>query len=225
MCRGFDSLPVHSFPLVFPSPRRDCQKKCPMRILYVSLFLLVAGPPALAQVNLDHVSVRAGIINDPWSPSGQDQSRFFPEVEAGGRFILPYINWGLSWGYWSEGITQTLPFPDYITYSQEAHILGARFAFYPQMLDNHFPIPIDVFGGVAVHLSRTTYIGGTGMSGNRGESSTSQSTTGIIGVRLTFSVISPFSLDGEVLQFIPFANPGDMQKGRREFKLGILAAI
>lgn len=193
-----------------------------MRCQYVSLFLLVASLPAVAQVNLDHVSVRAGIINDPWFPS---ESRFFPEVEAGGRFILPYFNWGLSWGYWSQGITQTLPFTDNPTYSQEAHILAARVAFNPQALDNHFPIPIDLFGGVAVHLSRTTYIGGTDMSGNRGESSSSQSTTGIIGLRLTFSVISPFSLDGEVLQFIPFSNSDSIQKGRREPKLGIMATI
>jgi hypothetical protein len=197
----------------------------PMRILYVSLFVLVAGPSALAQVNLDHVSVRAGVIADPWSPTSGHQWRFYPEVELGGKFILPYFNWGLSWGYWSQGITQILPIKDNPTYSQEAHILAARVAFNPQALDNHFPIPIDLFGGVAVHLSRTTYIGGTDMSGNRGESSTSQSTTGIIGVRLTFSVISPFSLDGEVMQFIPFANPGNMQKGRRELKLGIMATI
>ena len=199
--------------------------RCQTRCLYVSSFLLVASLPAVAQVNLDHVSVRAGILNDPWSPPGEDQSRFSPDVEAGGRFILPYINWGLSWGYWFEGITQTLPFPDYITNSQEAHILGARFAFYPQMLDNHFHIPIDLFAGVAEHIGRTTYVGGKDFNGNPGHNHSTQSTTGIIGLRLTFSVISPFSLDGEVLQFIPFSTSDSIQKGRREFKLGIMATI
>lgn len=140
-------------------------------------------------------------------------------------FILPYVNWGLSWGYWSDGITQTLPFPDNITYSHKAHILAARFAFLPQMLESHFPIPIELFAGVGIHLSRSAYIGGTDFSGNRGVTSTSQSTTGTAGLRLTFPVFSPFSLDVEVLQFIPFSNSDSIQKGRREYTLGIMAAI
>ena len=146
-------------------------------------------------------------------------------MEGGGKFILPYFNRGLSWGYWSEGITQILLYADYVTYSREAHILAARFAFKPQVLDNHFPVPIDLFMGVAEHLSRITYIGGIGLSGNRGESSTSHSTTAIFGLRLTFSVVSPFSMDAEALQFIPFSNSDSIQEGRREFKLGILAII
>lgn len=196
-----------------------------MRYVCVSLFLLVAGPPAFAQVNLDHISARAGIINDPWSPPGQDQLRFYPEVEAGGTFILPYIDWGFSWGYWSQGITQTLPIMDAITYSQEAHILGARFAFYPQALDNHFPIPIDLFAGVAEHIGRTTYVGGEDFNGNPDQNHSTQSTTGIVGLRLTFPINSRFSLDGEVLQFIPFSNSDNIQKNRREFKLGIMATF
>jgi hypothetical protein len=199
--------------------------KCHTRFLCAVLSLFVAVPTASAQVNLDHISARAGIIDDPWSPPGQTQAHFLPGVEAGGMFILPYINWGLSWGYWSEGITQALPFPDNITYSNEAHIFAARVAFLPRVVDAHFPIPIDLFGGVAVHLGRSTYIGGTDMSGNRGVSSTTQTTTGIVGLRLIFSVISPFSLDVEALQFIPFSTSDNIQKGRREYTLGIVAAI
>lgn len=199
--------------------------RCQTRFLCVSLSLLVAGPPAFAQVNLDHVSARAGVINDSWSPPGHDQLRFYPEVEAGGTFILPYINWGFSWGYWSQGITETLPIMDNITYSQEAHILAARFALNPQALDNHFPIPIDLFAGVAEHIGRTTYVGGTDFNGNRGQTHSTQSTTGIVGLRFTFPIISRFSLDGEVLQFIPFADSDSIQKNRREFKLGILSTF
>jgi hypothetical protein len=195
------------------------------RILTLVIFILCVSPASFSQVNMDHISARAGVIADPWSRTSSHQWRFYPEVEAGGKFILPYFNWGLSWGFWSQGITQTLPITDNPTYSQEAHILAARVAFNPQALDNHFPIPIDLFAGVAVHLSRTNYIGGTDMSGNRGESSSFQSTTGIIGLRLTFSVIYPFSLDGEVLQFIPILASDSIQKGRREFKLGIMATI
>ncbi len=213
---------IQSVPLISP---QFVKRKNQTRFLCVLLSFFAAGPSASAQVNLNHVSARAGIINDPWSPYGQATSHFLPGVEAGGMFILPYFNWGLSWSYWSDGITQVLPFADFITYSHKAHILSARIAFLPQMLDGHFPIPIDLLGGIAVHLSRASYIGGTGISGNRGESSNSQSATAIIGLRLTFSVISPFSVDCEALQFIPFSNSDSIQKGRREYTLGIMVAI
>jgi hypothetical protein len=176
----------------------------------------------LAQVDLSRVTLRAGAIRTQ-SPYEDHLWSFYPEVEVGGHFIAAYLSWGASWGYWSDGIDEPLPFMDMVTYSQKGHILAARLGFWPQLLDNHWPIPITVFVGVARQFTKTTYVGGFGLAGNRGQNSSDQLTMVFVGAGLSVPIVSHLIVEAEALQYVavgdgPFAYA---QKNRRAFKCGV----
>ena len=133
---------------------------------------LYAPVDTFAQITLSSVTVRAGIIRTQWDNDpiyAKYLWSFYPEIQAGGTFIIPYLSWGLSWGYWTDGIDHTLPVMDMVTYSQSAHIVAARIGFEPTVLTDHLPVVITLFVGAAEHFSKLSYIGGTDFAGNRGE--------------------------------------------------------
>jgi hypothetical protein len=181
--------------------------------------------PVLAQVDMTTLTARAGIIRTQWPDNSQYDDHlwaFYPELEVGGSFIAPYLTWGASWGYWSDGIAHALPVADMITYSQSGHIVAVRFGFRPQILDNRWPLPVTVLAGAAEHFSKNTYVGGRDFTGNRGQNSTDESTTAFVGLGISYPLLTHLNLEGEVLQFIPFGDRAidTAQKNRRSLKFG-----
>jgi hypothetical protein len=205
-----------------------------MKISVVFPILLCASLSApvvtFAQITLSSVTVRAGIIRTQWDNDpiyAKYLWSFYPEIQAGGTFIIPYLSWGLSWGYWTDGIDHTLPVMDMVTYSQSAHIVAARIGFEPTVLTDHLPVVITLFVGAAEHFSKLSYIGGTDFAGNRGENSTEQLTTGFVGIGASYPVVSRLSLQLEGLQYIPFGDSwhDNAQKNRRAFKFGLAVKL
>ena len=185
---------------------------------------------SFAQITLSTVTARAGIIRTQWADDPIYSSHlwsFYPEIQAGGAFIVPYFSWGISWGYWTDGIDNTLPVMDMITFSQSGHIVAARIAFHPQILDNHVPMPITVFAGAAEHFTKSSYVGGTDFVGNRGQNSTEQSTTALVGLAVSYPVVSQFNIEAEALQYLPFGDSwiDKAQKNRRAFKFCLVVTL
>lgn len=199
-------------------------KKSAVLAFSICIFLSLPAITA-AQISLSSLTARAGIIRTQW-PDGPIFSNhlwsFYPELEAGGAFIVPYLSWGLSWGYWTDGIDQALPVADMVTYSQSSHVMAARIGFHPDLVGNKMPVPLTLFAGVAEHFTSLSYVGGTGLDGNRGQSSKGQSTTGLIGLSLSFPILSHLNLEAEALQYISFGNTwiDNAQKNRQAFKCG-----
>ena len=137
--------------------------------------------------------------------------------------MRPYLSWGASWGYWSDGINEPLPVADMVTYAQNGHIISARIGFRPQVLDSHWPIPLLIFAGVAEQFSKTTYVGGFGLSGNKGENSSDQLTIAFFGGGLYFPLTPNVNLGAEALQFIAIGDGpyAFAQKNRRAFTIGV----
>ena len=198
------------------------------RIAIAALATAFCFSAALAQVDVSLISAKIGTIRTLWRDDpiySEHLWSLYPEIELGGRFFKPYLSWGASWGYWSDGIKEALPVMDGITYSEASHILGLRIAFYPQIADEHWPIPLSVFGGVSHHLIKMTYIGGGDYAGRRGQDFNDHSTTAHVGLGVSVPILDLFSLGVEAQQFIPFSSSESeqTQKNRRAFKIGLQA--
>lgn len=194
--------------------------------VFAGILFLIAASCASSQIDLRTATARAGVIENPWNQTiANTQFRFYPEVQLRGQFLLSYLNWGVSWGYWSDGIDRVLPIMDAITYSYKAHIVSFQIAFEPSHLDSHFLIPLDVIAGVAEHLTSITYVGGSDQIDRRGEDRTIQSTTGIFGIRLAIPLGSRFGIEADALQFVPFTQDDQRQSGRREYLAGITITL
>ncbi len=196
--------------------------ECAPLLLLTTLLCL---SQASSQVDVSTFSVRAGIIRTEWLDNGLADGHlwsFYPEVEVGGRFIMPFLSWGVSWGYWSDGINQALPYADFVTYSRQAHIVSGNIGLRIQSAAPHFPVPLEVFVGASQHFSKVSYIGGTDLAGRAGTGSTQQTTTGLVGVALSVPVIAPLELTAQVFQVIPLGSNAldHLQSGRRAFLLG-----
>ncbi len=187
--------------------------------------LILFSPFVRAQVNVSSVTIRSGVIRTMWHDHGSVSVplwAFYPEIQIGGMLFLPYLRWGASWGYWSDGIDRPLPVMDMVTYSQSSHVVAMRMEFHPRELDQHVPIPISVFVGAAEHFVRQEYIGGADLAGNGGQNSSDRALVGFAGVGVSFRVLPSLSLEGEVRQFIPFGESEDQRahKDRRVFSIG-----
>jgi hypothetical protein len=181
---------------------------------------------AQAQVNLSSVTVRLGAIRtlQTKTDDGGHLWALYPELQVGGVLFTPSVSWGLSWGYWDDGLNQAINWMDYTTMSQNGHIIALRAAFEPQKADSHAPIPLKIFAGLAEHIIFDHYIGGAGVNGAHLPDSTYYSTTLCAGLSLAFPLSSLLQLEAEAEQFFPFTSGryGDAEKGRRNFKLGVV---
>ena len=196
------------------------------RLMYglacVIAFLPVAS---YAQLDLSSVTLRAGAIPSQ-TPNYFEPGyiwSFYPEVEVGGHLFAPYLNWGVTWGYWSDGIDQPKPWADFITYARTGHILSARMRFSPQALDAHIPLPITFSVGIAEHLIKTIYVGGTDFVGKRGANSIDQAVSGLLGIGFSIPVSTHLILEAQAVQYIPLGGqPIDrVQSNRRSWTLGV----
>jgi hypothetical protein len=185
---------------------------------------------ALGRITLSSVTAQAGFIRTQWANDpiySKHLWSFYPEIQAGGAFMLPYLSWGLSWGYWTDGIDHALPVMDMVTYSQSAHIVAARIGFKPTVFNDHLPVAFTLFAGAAGHFSESSYIGGIDYSGNRGQNHTEKSTTGLVGLGVSYPLVSRLDFQMEGLQYIPFGDTWNdtMQKNRQAFKLGLAVKL
>jgi hypothetical protein len=193
-------------------------------------FLLLTPFPTQAQLDVASVGARAGMIRTLWSESYGSFLplwSFYPEVQIGGTFFVPYLSWQASWGYWSDGVERAAPIMDMVTYSLSSHIVALRIGFHPQVLDDHVPIPIVVFAGAAEHFIKAERIGGTDYGGERRQNpnyrSLDQSLTPFVGVGVSIWVLPYLNLGAELQQFIPFGSSeiSRAQKNRRTFSIGL----
>jgi hypothetical protein len=195
------------------------------RVISIAAALLLVSPAVQAQLKNFSVSARAGMIRTLWTQMGETSVplwAFYPEIRIGGIFFVPYLSWGVSWGYWSDGIEKALPVMDMATYSQSSHVAAVRIGFHPRILDSRVPIPISVFAGAAEHFVTYEYIGGTSLTGEGGRNSADQSFSVFFGAGFSFPVLSIMKLEAEAQQFIPFGS-GEMNqayKNRRVVTIG-----
>ncbi|MDP2885349.1 MAG: hypothetical protein Q8P51_10055, partial [Ignavibacteria bacterium] len=120
-------------------------------LIIAAIVILGDVRTTLAQLSMNTVSVNVGTIRTlfPDYSYYQDyQYSLYPEVQIGGDFLIPSLQWTVYWGYWTDGLEKALPVADFVTYSYRSHIVGARFNFLPAKLLPHWPIPIGFFTGV-----------------------------------------------------------------------------
>jgi hypothetical protein len=183
-----------------------------------------------AQITFSTVTARVGVIRTEW-PDGPIYSShlwsFYPELEAGGTFLLPSLSWGLSWGYWTDGIDQPLPVADFVTYSQSSHIIATRIGFRPDLAGNRMPVPLTLFVGVSEHITKLSYVGGTGFDGNRGQTFSEHSAAGFVGLALSYPLFAAIDVQLEGLQYISFGRSwlDRAQKYRQAFKFGLAMTL
>jgi hypothetical protein len=185
---------------------------------------------ALSQVDISSVTVRLGAIRTLWidiTPYPGHMWSVYPELEIGGQFIVPCLAWGASWGYWSDGIDKAIPIPDMTTESSSSHIVAARIGFQPQRLDNHWPIPVEIFTGVAQHFIKQKHIGGSHYFGEGGNTSSETSATPFAGFGFSIAISTCLRVKAEALQFLPIGGRpiDELQKYRRAITLGVGVAL
>src|SRR5512146_2985313 len=100
------------------------KRKFPWFVLSASLLLLPAS--AAAQVNVSSVTARLGVIRtlQIGTDDGGHMWAIYPELQVGGVFFTPSMSWGLSWGYWTDGLDHGFDWVDHVTYSQKGHIFA-----------------------------------------------------------------------------------------------------
>jgi hypothetical protein len=137
--------------------------------------------------------------------------------------FVSYLYWGVSWGYWSDGIDRALPVTDFVTYSQSGHIISERAGVKIQSLASSFPLPLIVFLGFSEHFVETSYVGGSDGISQPRQASTDLVFAGLVGIRLTIPIASYLEFQAEALQFIPVGENSlsFAQINRRAFSLGL----
>ncbi len=201
------------------------EMKKPLIIIAV-VAAFVGVPTTLAQLSLNTVSANIGTIrtlSPDASFSQNHQYALYTELQIGGNFLIPSVRWSVYWGYWTDGVEETLPVMDFVTYSYSSHIVGGRFNFLPAKLLPHWPLPVGIFAGVGHHFISGKYVGGFGLDGAPGQDFTVGATTLEIGLNAEADLLGPIAVRGEVQQFISFGD-GEfdrLQKNRRAYKVGL----
>lgn len=192
------------------------------------LLCFMSFATASAQVRLNYVSANAGVmrtLGQNMYAIGEDRYVFYPEIQCGGDFFLPYLRWAGYWGYADEGHTM-IPPPEYHPpYTYRTHNVGIRFSFMPAHLLPHWPIPVGLFVGISRQF--------ISMSGEYPTFMTSQGPTERpaprnvtafeAGVNLEVRVFGPLAVRVEGHQLIPLGTTESdrMQKERRAFTGGL----
>lgn len=218
--------------------RQTCQKKPPenMRnneiarrnvtaIFFSPVILLLVAlstSGALGQVGLNSLSFGAGVIGTLYPPGNSEPYVFYPEVQLEGEFFRRYIDWSVYWGYWNDRIDQ-LDISDAIVYSSSGHIIGGRIVFIPSLADEHWTVPVAIFGGIAHQFMSITYVGGEDNGGRTGSDHTAASNTLELGLRISLAISDPIQLRAEAHQLFELTN--EYSRHRRAYKLGVSVAL
>jgi len=187
--------------------------------VYLIILTIILGSNSIAQVDLNFFSLQAGAIGGIANP----HYVFYPEAQVGGFLGEPFIQWSLYWGYWDDGITSAPEVTDNIEYTYSAHIVGARFFFLPAQADNHWPLPIALWAGIAHHFISRTYLAGSDYSGIPGSNGSESINTVEAGLRLYFKITRSTELRAEGHQFFRLGDePLDQaQTNRTAYSVGL----
>jgi len=175
---------------------------------------------AMDKLNVSIVSVDVGLISDFQQP--ESKYSIFPELQIGGLFFTSYLTWGLSWGYWDDGVDKPFPIRDAFTYTYSSHVVGAHVTFFPKKVLIGWIFPIDVNIGVSQHYIDAEYVGGTNLSGLPGKDFTEGSTMVEFGTGTGISVTKSMRLRLGVTSYVPTDEilTTDFDDDRTAFKFG-----
>lgn len=195
-------------------------------IIIVLTLSFVGVTRTYAQISLNTLSANVGTIRTlfpNYSPYEDYQYSFYPELQVGGDFLTPSIQWIVCWGYWMDGVKKAFPVADMVTYSYSSHLLGARFNIFPGKLLPHWPLPVGVFTGLAHHFISGKYVGGFGLDGRPGRDFTRSGNTFEAGINAELEALGPIAVRGEIHQLFPLGNEwlDRMQKNRRAYTVGL----
>lgn len=199
---------------------------------FLSMLILTifVSSELFAQFNVSTLSAQFGMIRnlqESPTPPGSGKYSFYPEIQVGGQFFVPYLRWRVYFGAWDDGVTRAVQLPDFITYSYSSQIVGGRLTFLPKAAFKKWPIPLDVSAGLSHHFVNADYVGGFGVDGLPGKDFREGSTTAEFGIGSGVRVGKRFRVRGEVTQFLPLGNSGlnALDENRMAFKIGLIFGI
>ena len=186
--------------------------RCHRVLILVIVALLIFNLPANAQIDISSISVKIGSIGtfQTYTPYA---SALNPEIEVGGMFLSKYLNWGIYWSYWNDGVNEIL-WLDSPVYNYSSHILGCHISFSLTHLDDNWVIPIEIFAGASEHFIKARCLS-KGWGETEGDFSKAI-TTGDLGLSLPINIIGPWNILAEAQMFLPFdRNKNDQLKQDR----------
>ncbi len=199
------------------------------RALLLSALILFPVSSEAIDFGISTFSLNTGYIEHFYrdDPDFPGIYAFYPEVQAGGPFFDPNLQWALSWGRWDDGVERPFTEENITTYSFRGDIFSARIIFRPKNLGENWPLPAGVFAGYSRHLIHAKYVGGEDDYGNTRRNVDRKSNTFEIGLNIEFPAYGPFLFRGEARQFIPFSNDPfkTPQQHRRSYTLGVGFAL
>ncbi|MHB9028929.1 MAG: hypothetical protein ACYC9O_09180 [Candidatus Latescibacterota bacterium] len=121
-----------------------------LSLLTLAAVLFSAGS-ASAQIDISSLMLGAGSFSAPKKDLFHPGS-LHPEMEIGGRLLLPRLHWGLSWTYWNDRALTPPPVVDLMSWdSYRSHILGMRVSYRP-FGEWNGPFALGLVGGVSRHF-------------------------------------------------------------------------
>jgi len=182
-------------------------------ILYF-LTLLVFGSNSFAQITISSLTFKVGAVrnfqNVLWN--NYNIYAFNPELEIGGKFISSYIQWGVNFSYWDDGIDEPLPIPHNETISYSNYSFGLRLITTPNIFKySSNPINLSLVTGLDYNIRNGTII-----SYINEPIPAEGFFQPYLGLQLSYKILNEFSIMGEALGYINV----DAAKERVGFWLG-----
>jgi hypothetical protein len=200
--------------------------------LLSAIVLLAALSPSQGtalEFGFTRFSINAGYIENFHrdDPAYDDTYSFYPELQAGGAFLFPYLTWIGYWGYWDDRAAKPVRPSVVPVFSFKSHIAGVRVMFNPRKTSDNWPLPAGLFAGISRHFVTAEYLGDNAGTGIPPKDYHRNSNTLEFGLNIEFPLWGLFSLRGEVHQFFPFTGDDfeELQKNRRAYTLGISAVL
>lgn len=122
--------------------------------LEIILFTIFFFIQTTAQVNINSISVNAGVIrNFTTEDLETNEVTFYPEIALGGKLFFRLLNWQISYGYWDDGIEKELKdFRFHSTFHFISNVVASRILFDLSIINENVFIPVRIITGVSYHL-------------------------------------------------------------------------
>jgi hypothetical protein len=174
-----------------------------------------------AQLDLPSLMIGAGSMSAAERDSFHPRS-LHPEVEIGGRLLLPRLHWGVSWAYWNDRAMTPPPAIDLMSRgSHRSNILGMRVSFRP-FGEWNGPFAFGLVGGMSRHfvsaermhpdLLRHSLSGVFRETGN----------TLDLGMHLDLRLLKPLALRAQALRQAPLDSDDSGLEKQWSFTAGIV---
>jgi hypothetical protein len=187
---------------------------------FVSLLTASLSP---SQVSVGFVSAGVGQARSilAFTRTGREYVPY-PEVQLGGQWFAPGFEWSGYWGYWDDGVDE-VRVSDAQVYSTHGHIVGGRLTLVPTRMLKRWPLPVGLIAGVAHHIARYQYVGGSDGLGTPVSNRTESTNTLELGARLFVTLSAAAELRAEGHQYFGIGETelAHAQSGRRSFTFGV----